>query len=82
MHGGLYQTINGFQAGRGTNPYWNTNSVTSHETPETLANNIINLATKSKSKETDVIISGIVKRNDSLNNKVKQVNECIKSKCI
>ena len=23
MHGGLYQSINELEAGRGTNPYWN-----------------------------------------------------------
>ena len=51
-----------------------TSSLRLHETPETLVNNIINLATKTKCKETDVKISGIIKRNE--------VNECIKSKCI
>ena len=59
-----------------------TNSLRSQETPETLANRIISLAEKTKTDETDVIVSGIVERNDSLNQKALEVNNFIKDKCL
>ena len=59
-----------------------TNSLRSQETPETLANRIISLAEKTKTDETDVIVSGIVERNDSLNPKALEVNNFIKDKCL
>ena len=37
-----------------------TNSLRSQETPETLANRIMSVAEKTKTDETDVIVSGIV----------------------
>ena len=58
-----------------------TNNLRTDNTPEDISNDIINLATTSKTSENHIIISGIVGRNDALNNKATEVNNLLKSKC-
>ena len=58
-----------------------TNDLRSDKSACEIAGEIINLAKDMKSTENDVIISGIVVRNDSLNDKGLEVNTIIKTKC-
>ena len=58
-----------------------TNNLQTDNTPEDISNDIINLATTSKNSENDIIISGIVGRNDALNSKATEVNNFLKPKC-
>ena len=58
-----------------------TNDLRSGKTPDTIAKEIIELATDIKTEHNDIMISGIVPRRDSLNNKGKQVNNHLKMLC-
>ena len=58
-----------------------SNDLRSQKSPNTIANEIIDLTLKSKTVTNDVVISGLVARNDELNLKGKQLNECLISKC-
>ena len=58
-----------------------TNNLRTDNTPEDISNDIINLAMTSITSENHIIISGIVGRNDALNNKATEVNNLLKSKC-
>ena len=55
-----------------------TNDLRSSKSAQDIANEIINLSTTIKSEENEVIISNIILRNDSLNNKGIQVNSILK----
>ena len=54
-----------------------TNSLQTHDTPENLAQKIIDLATSLKSDENDVIISSIICRSDEQCERVQPVNEVL-----
>ena len=54
-----------------------TNSLQTHDTPEALAQEIIDLATSLKSDDNEVIISSIICRSDELCEKVQPVNELL-----
>ena len=54
-----------------------TNSLQTHNTPESLAQEIIGLATSLKSDDNEVIISSIICRSDELCEKVQPVNELL-----
>ena len=60
-----------------------TNDLRSSKSPETIADDIINLATTLKSNCIDVVISGIIGRNDDLvlNKKAIDVNFFLENKC-
>ena len=58
-----------------------SNDLRSQKSPNTIAEEIINLALRSKTETNDVVVSGLVARNDDLNLKGKQLNECLISKC-
>ena len=51
-------------------------------TPFAIAEDIVNLARDIKTNSNDVVISGLVARNDDLQFKGQQVNEYLVSKCI
>lgn len=57
------------------------NDIRSTKSPEIIANDIVNLATKIKSNHNDVIVSGLIARNDELNTKSQQVNVILFDKC-
>lgn len=57
-----------------------TNDIPSKKTHHQICNDILSLALKMSDK-TNVIISGIIEREDRYNVKVKAVNELLKSKC-
>ena len=59
-----------------------TNNLKSANKPEDIANDIIKLATSIKSRVNEIIISGIVDRNDQFNTKGNEVNDILKTKCI
>lgn len=58
-----------------------SNDLRSQKTPDIIADDIIKLASKSKTNTNDVVISGIIARNDEYNVKGKQVNEHLTAKC-
>lgn len=58
------------------------NNLRSKVSPDIIADDIINLARDIKTNSNDVVISGLVARNDDLNYKGEQVNEQLMSKCI
>ena len=58
-----------------------TNDLRSDKGAEEICKNIIKLATFLKEDENDVIISGIIGRNDDYNLKGEKVNESLKSLC-
>ena len=57
------------------------NDLRSEKTPKDIVEEITNLAEKMKTTENDIVISGLIVRNDSLNDKGTQVNELLKLKC-
>ena len=58
-----------------------TNDLRKEEDPEEIAKNIINLAKNMYSDTTSVIVSGIVGRNDQLQEKVDLANRTLESEC-
>ena len=58
-----------------------SNDLQSKKTPEEISNEIIELAQDIKTKENDIIKSGITIRQDQHNEKGTQVNELLKGKC-
>ena len=54
-----------------------TNSLQIHDTPETLAQEILDLATSLKNDDNEVIISSIICRSDELCEKVQPLNELL-----
>ena len=58
-----------------------TNDLRSEKSTEDIATEIINLAKRMKSDNNDIIISGLVERNDILNDKGREVNNLLKSRC-
>ena len=59
-----------------------TNSLQTHDTPESLAQEIIDLATSLKSNDNEVIISSIICRTDEQSEKVQPVNEVLYARCL
>ena len=59
-----------------------TNNLKSEDIPENIADDIIKLATNTRPIAKEVIISGIVARNDQYNKKGNEVNNFLKSKCV
>lgn len=57
-----------------------TNDLRSKKQPEQIADDILNLALSIKSDDNEIVISGIVPRNDSLNPKGIAVNNFLKQK--
>ena len=58
-----------------------TNDLRENKPPETIANEIIDLAYDMKTEHNDIMISGIVPRRDSLQDKGKSVNEHLRLLC-
>ena len=58
-----------------------TNDLKSEKTPVQICHNIINLTAAIRDKGIKVPVSGIIQRNDHLNNKVLLVNESLKKIC-
>lgn len=58
-----------------------SNDLRSQKTPNIIADDIVELASKSKTETNDVVISGLIARNDELNLKAMQVNEQLIAKC-
>ena len=58
-----------------------TNDLRSEKTSKIIAEDITKLALSTKTDENDVIISGIIRRNDDLNSKGQQVNDFLKQFC-
>ena len=50
--------------------------------PEKIAESIMDLASKMKSAENEIIVSSLISRGDRLNEKAKSVNEHLMSSCI
>ena len=63
------------------NLHTGTNDLSSDKTPVQICNDIVNLAASTKNKDIKVTISEIVERNDSLNERVILVNECLSKIC-
>ena len=59
-----------------------SNDLRSETSEERIAENIIELAINSKSAENEIVISGILPRNDKLNEKGQKVNICLKRLCV
>ena len=59
-----------------------TNSLQTHDTPESLAQEIIDLATSLKSDDNEVIISSIICRSDGQCEKVQPVNKVLYARCL
>ena len=57
------------------------NNIRSNNSPNVIAEDIVNLACDIKNKSNDVVISGLVGRSDNLNFKLQQVNDILISKC-
>ena len=57
-----------------------TNDIRSEDTPLEIVNKIIEMALSLSTKENDVMVSGLCKRGDDLNKKIKQVNSILKKK--
>ena len=58
-----------------------TNDLRSEKNPTDIVEEITNLTEKMKNTENDIVISGLIVRNDSLNDKGIKVNELLKFKC-
>ena len=58
-----------------------TNDLKSEKTPVQICHDIINLTATIRDKGIKVSVSGIIQRNDRLNNKVLLVNESLKKIC-
>ena len=61
--------------------HFGTNNLPSSEDPETIANNIINIAKNIKADTKKVAISGIIPGRDTFNLKATQVNKTLKKIC-
>ena len=59
-----------------------TNDLRSDLSPETIAKNIINLALRLKTSCEDVIVSGLLARNDQFNNTGIEVNKFLVKRCL
>ena len=59
-----------------------TNDLRSDKTPSDITEEIINLIERIKTDENEIIVSGVVVRNDNLNDKGLQVNASLKLKCV
>ena len=59
-----------------------TNDLRSEMPSEKIADSIMDLATKMKSSENEIIVSSIISRGDRLNEKARLVNEHLMSLCI
>lgn len=59
-----------------------SNDLKSEKNADVISNEIIDLAMKIKSGENDVIISGIITRNDASNEKRLTINELLETKCV
>ena len=59
-----------------------TNDLRSAMPSEKIAESIMDLASKMKSAENEIIISSLISRGDGLNEKAKSVNEHLMSFCI
>ena len=59
-----------------------TNDLRSDMSPEKIAESIMDLASKMKSAENEIIVSSLTSRGDRLNKKAKSVNEHLMSSCI
>ena len=57
------------------------NDLRSNKSPNVIADEIINLASNIKTYSNDVVISGLVGRNDELNYKLQQVNDILFNQC-
>ena len=57
-----------------------TNDIRTEKKPEHIAEEIIKLALKIKTDENEVAISGLIPRNDELNQKTSKVNDFLKIK--
>ena len=58
-----------------------TNDLKSHSSPEGITRDIIDLKTSCKTQTNKVILSDIVPRYDTLNEKTTRVNKCLERKC-
>ena len=58
-----------------------TNDLRGNKSPEEIATNIINLAKEMKSEKNEVMVSGIIPRNDNLNDKGIDVNNFLNTHC-
>ena len=58
-----------------------TNDLSSKQTPAEIASNIVALATEMKDEENEILVSGLVSRNDELNGKAIEVNKFLSRKC-
>ena len=59
-----------------------TNDLSSKQSPQDIAENLFKLAMNLKDNENNVIISGLIFRNDKLNEKAKAVNEILNNLCV
>ena len=59
-----------------------TNDLRSDKTPTDIVEEIINLVERIKTNDNDVIVSGLLVRDDNLNDKRLQVNALLKLKCV
>ena len=57
------------------------NDLPSEKPADTIATSVLNLVREVLSEKRSVSISGIIPRNDKWNNKVCEVNSCLKSLC-
>ena len=58
-----------------------SNDLRSEKTPNEIAEEIINLATDTKTPDNEIMVSGLVYRNDFLNSKGQEVNNILMDKC-
>ena len=58
-----------------------TNDLRMEKSAEVIVNEILNLANEMKTENNEIIISGIIARNDSLHEKGTEVNDLLKIKC-
>ena len=58
-----------------------TNDLRTQKTAEEILNEIITLALEIKKDDNEIIVSGIIARNDEHNEKGKEVNSALKTKC-
>ena len=58
-----------------------TNDLKSTKSAMEISDEIIKLALDIKTDENEIVVSGILARNDDMNTKVKEVNDFLKTKC-
>ena len=61
--------------------YHDTNDLKSNETPEEIADKILNVAASFKTNENHFFISSLVVKNEKLNKKCSVVNALLMAKC-